>query len=138
MKYLLDTNVISDLVSKSPSQNVRSFLNSLDENSIYLSVITIGDIQFGIHKLESSRKKERLLHWLHTDLLLRFENRIIEIDTHIMLTWGEMSQELKSIGKPMPIMDALIGATALTKHMTLVTRNEKDFVHMDIDLINPF
>ena len=138
MKYILDTNIISELISKSPHEKVISFINTLDEKNIYLSVVTIGEINFGIHKLKSSKKREELLLWLHEDLLSRFENRIIELDTQTMLTWGEISNELKSIGNPMPIMDSLIGATCISKKMVLVTRNEKDFINLKIDIVNPF
>jgi len=138
LKYLLDTNIISELINTSPNKKVISFINTLNENSIYLSVITIGEINFGIHKLKSGKKKEELLLWLHTDLLSRFKNRIIEVDTQTMLTWGKINNELKSIGNPMPIMDSLIGATCISKNMILITRNEKDFINLDIDIINPF
>ena len=75
---------------------------------------------------------------MHEDLLSRFENRIIELDTQTMLTWGEINNELKSIGNLMPIMDSLIGATCISKKMVLVTRNEKDFINLKIDIVNPF
>lgn len=138
MKYLLDTNIISEFISKKPNQKVLEFITSLDENHVFLSVITIGEIKFGIEKVKSEKKKETLSHWLYNDLLERFDGRIVDIDTDMMLKWGEVNQHLQSIGKPMPIMDSLIASSCLAKDFVLITRNEKDFYSFDIEMINPF
>ena len=138
MNYLLDTNIISELISKSPNQKVLDFIRSLNEENLYLSVITIGEIKSGIEKLQNGRKKEALLHWLENELLVRFYGRIIPIDTDVMLKWGTIQNRLKQIGKPLPIMDSLIGATAEVHNFVLVTRNEKDFQNLDIEIVNPF
>ena len=138
MKYLLDTNIISELIKPTPNSNVVSFLDSLNEDDIFISVITVGEIQFGIQKLPNSKKKEQLLSWLHADLLARFHNKVVDIDVETMLLWGEVSQQLKAKGTPMPIMDLLIAATCLKGNYILITRNEKDFAHLDIAIINPF
>lgn len=138
MKYLLDTNIISEFVSRSPSQKVIDYILTLNENDIYLSVITIGEIKAGIEKLADGQKKRNLLHWLENDLLLRFEHRIIAIDIGVMLRWGTVNTQLKRLGKPLPVMDSLIAATAQEKEMLLLTRNEKDFQNLDIKIVNPF
>jgi len=138
LKYLLDTNIISELIKPTPNSNVVSFLDSLNEDDVFISVITIGEIQFGIQKLPSSKKKEQLLSWLYADLLARFHNKVVDIDVETMLLWGEVSQQLKAKGTPMPIMDLLIAATCLKGNYMLITRNEKDFTHLDIEITNPF
>jgi len=138
LKYLLDTNVISELVVNNPNKNVVSFLERLNEQDLYLSVITIGEIKFGIEKLKDGAKKEKLLIWLNNDLLERFEHRIIDIDVDIMLKWGYINSKLQKIGRPVPIMDALIASTALSKNLKLLTRNEKDFKDLDVEMVNPF
>ena len=115
-----------------------SFLERLNEQDLYLSVITIGEIKFGIEKLKDGAKKEKLLIWLNNDLFERFEHRIIDIDVNIMLKWGYINSKLQKIGRPIPIMDALIASTALSKNLKLLTRNEKDFKDMDVEMINPF
>ena len=101
-------------------------------------MVTIGEIKAGVEKLVDSPKKERILHWLDNDLLRRFEGRIIDIDVAVMLQWGIINAQLKKIGKPLPIMDSLIGATVQVNNMVLLTRNEKDFQHLAIKIINPF
>jgi len=138
LKYILDTNIISELSKQNPNKNVVSFINSLDENLIYLSVVTIGEINFGIEKLQNTKKKDELHEWLYKDLLSRFQNRLLDIGIDTMLSWGSINSHLKAIGKPMPIMDSLIGATCQTRDYILITRNEKDFINLDIETINPF
>ena len=138
MKYLLDTNIISEFISKTPNQKVVDYILTLNEEDIYLSVITIGEIKVGVEKLADGKKKDKLLYWLENDLLVRFENRIIDIDTDVMFQWAIINTQLKRLGKPLPIMDSLIGATTQAKDMTLLTRNEKDFKNLDITIVNPF
>ncbi len=138
MRYLLDTNIISEFISKKPNQKVLDFVKSLDEDNIYLSVITIGEIKFGILKVKSQTRKEQLLLWLEDDLLQRFKGKIVDIDIETMLKWGEVNQHLQSIGRPISIMDSLIATSASTKNMILITRNVKDFYNFDIEIINPF
>ena len=141
MKYLLDTNIISEFISKVPNEKVLNFIDSIDECDIYLSVITIGEIKVGIEKLnrETHHKKiDILLNWLENDLLQRFQGRILEIDIDTILKWSEITAKLQKIGKPMPIMDSLIAATCLTNKSILITRNSKDFYNLEIEIINPF
>jgi len=138
VKYLLDTNIISEFISKTPNQKVIDYILALNEDDLYLSVITIGEIKAGIEKLANSQKKDKLLYWLANDLLVRFENKIIDIDIEVMLQWGRLNAYLKQLGRPLPIMDSLIGATTQVKDMTLLTRNEKDFLNLDINIVNPF
>ena len=141
MKYLLDTNIISEFISKKPNQKVLDYINSLDENDIYLSVITIGEIRFGIEKLDKEhqyKKIEMLSNWLNNDLMQRFEGRIVKIDTQTMLKWGEINGQLQKVGRPIPIMDSLIASSCLAKEFILITRNTKDFYSFEMKMINPF
>jgi tRNA(fMet)-specific endonuclease VapC len=138
MIYLLDTNVISELIARQPHPHVVQWIDSLDPNSIYLSVITIGELRRGIEKLPDSRRKATLQDWLHEDLLLRFSGRILAIDTEVMLTWGELIGRLEQAGKPLPAIDSLIAALALYHQCSLVTRNEDDFKETGIMIVNPW
>jgi len=138
LKYLLDTNIVSELISKRPNEKVLQYLQGIEEDHLYLSVVTIGEVKFGIDRLPESVKKEKLFTWLQNDLLERFENRIAEIDIDIMLKWGHINALLSKKGRPLPIMDALIASTALTGNYILITRNEKDFKDLGIQIVNPF
>lgn len=138
MKYFLDTCVISELISKQPNLNVVDFVDTLDQDDVFLSVITIGEISKGIEKLPNSKRKRELENWLKENLLIRFEGNIISLNTDILIKWGELSAKLEGISITLPVMDSLIAATVLTHHMTLVTRNESDFENTGVEIINPW
>ena len=138
MNYLLDTTVISELRARAPNQKVIDWLDSLAPETVYLSVITIGELRKGIEKLAPSRRKEELTLWLETDLLLRFAEHVVDITQAVMLVWGELTGRLEREGKPIPAIDSLIAASVLEGNYTLVTRNEDDFRSTGVSLINPW
>lgn len=138
MKYLFDTCVISELVSKQPSARVVEWVDSLDPDDVYLSVLTIGEIIKGIEKLPNSRQKTELHTWLKEDLLARFQGKIIPIDTDVIVEWGILTAHVESAGKPMPAIDALIAATAKVNQLTLATRNVSDFDAAGMKVLNPW
>jgi len=138
MKYLLDTCVISELVSKRSFPAVVDWIDSIDDEHIYLSVITIGEIKKGIEKLPDSTRKEHLTEWLEEDLLSRFQGRILGVETSVMFTWGILTAKLEKQGTPMPAIDSLIAAITLHGNLTLVTRNVQDFERANVSLFNPW
>ena len=138
MKYLLDTCVISELMTKQPVLRVVDWIDRMEESHLYLSVITIGEIRKGVEKLSPSNKKTVLEEWLNDHLIRRFAGRIVPIDLNIILKWGQMTGALEKTGQTMSAIDSLIAATAYQGHFTLVTRNEKDFLHSKIPLFNPW
>jgi toxin FitB len=138
MKVLLDTNIISEIVARQPNRKVVDWLDSLDPNLVYLTVITIGELQKGISRLPDSERRDNLRAWLYDRLLNRFSGRILLIDEAVMLTWGELVARLEREGRPLPALDSLIAALALHHNCTLATRNEKDFLHSGVSLINPW
>lgn len=138
MRYLLDTNVISELIARQPNAQVVAWIDSLDPTTVYLSVITIGEIRKGIEKLEPSKRKDVLLDWLNTDLLIRFHEHLAEITTEVMLRWGEVTGQLERQGKPVGVVDSLIAAIALAGEFVLVTRNQRDFEGTGVTLLNPW
>lgn len=138
MKYLLDTNVISELVAKKPNPRVVQWIDGLDPNSVYLSVITIGELRKGIEKLPNSQRKQTLRDWLNDDLLIRFSGRILILDIDVMLMWGVLTGQLERTGKPLSAIDSLIAALALHHTCSLVTRNEDDFKNTGVPIINPW
>lgn len=137
MNFLLDTNILSEVTKAEPNVKILDWLQARREDTIYLSVVTIAEIQHGIHRLPESRKKEQLADWLHNNVLVNYANFIIPLDITIMLEWGELTGKLKNRGRSLPIMDSLIAATTKKYNLTLVTRNVADFVDTEILFINP-
>jgi predicted nucleic acid-binding protein len=138
MKYLFDTCVISELVAKRPNQKVIDWIDQLDPDSVYLSVITIGEIRKGVEKLPDSPRKATLQAWLTDELLVRFNGRILPIDIAVILVWGQLIGRLELKGKKMAAIDSLIAASALHNKCELVTRNEDDFKHAGVKIVNPW
>jgi toxin FitB len=136
--YLLDTCLISELVAKRPNQKVVDWLDNQTPESLYLSVITMGEIAKGIHKLGGSQRKDSLQIWLTQILPTRFSGRILGIKVETMLLWGELVGGLEKQGRSLPVMDSLIAAIALQNSLSLVTRNEDDFAGTGIEIVNPW
>lgn len=138
MNYLVDTCVISELIKSSPSKSVIDWINCIDESNLYLSVITLGEIQKGVVKLPDGHKKIKLQNWIDNDLSYRFKGRIISIDLSISIMWGIILSKAEKIGKKLPAIDTLISATAIDKNMILVTRNTKDMIESGAKILDPF
>ncbi len=138
MNYLLDTCLISEMVAKQPNQQVVDWLDAQVPETLYISMITIGEIAKGISKMTASKCKESLMIWLYQNLPDRFKHRILSIDFSTMVLWGNLVAQLEQNGRTLPAMDSLIVAIALQNFLSLVTRNEKDFVGTGVVIINPW
>jgi tRNA(fMet)-specific endonuclease VapC len=138
MNYLLDTCVLSEYTRRHPEPKVLRWVESVDENRLFVSVITIGEIKKGIEIMPPSNRKTDLSIWLNDRLLKRFENRIYDIDTEVMLAWGVLYVRLQTSGRPIPLIDSLIASTALVHNAILVTRNETDFLPTGVQVVNPW
>jgi predicted nucleic acid-binding protein len=138
MNYLLDTCVISEFTQKKPEKKVIEWMDHVDEEMLFLSVITIGEIQYGIERLPDSQRKIELLTWMNDGLLHRFSPRILNLDSSIMYLWGSLTARFESLGKPMGVMDSLIAATALQHNLIIVTRNVSDFIPCGVQILNPW
>lgn len=135
MSYLLDTNVVSELVRKKPSPRVVRWFDEVPDEALHLSTLTLGEIRKGIEGLADGRRKERLRLWLEQDLPAWFEERILPVDAGVANRWGRM---LASIERPTPAIDSLLAATALRHELRLVTRNVNDFQDFGVGIVNPW
>ena len=133
--YLLDTCVISELIKSRPSANITRWIGEQPETALYLSALSFGEIEQGITNLASGAKKERLIAWARTDLLARFRERVLSVDTVVAASWGSFQGESK---QSLPVVDGLIAATGRVHNLTLVTRNTEDLARFDIPLLNPW
>lgn len=138
MTYLLDTCLISELIAKQPNQKVIDWVDAQNPETLYLSVITIGEIAKGITKLVASQRKDVLVIWLSQTLPVRFSDRILGVDIETMMLWGDLIGQLEKQGRSLPVMDSLIAAIALQHSLNLVTRNETDFWGAGVAIVNPW
>ncbi|MEX0647876.1 MAG: type II toxin-antitoxin system VapC family toxin [Balneolaceae bacterium] len=138
MSYLIDTCCISELVKNKPNPNVVKWFSDQDELSMYISVITFGELRKGIEKLPDSKKKKELNRWVNGELLLRFKNRVLNINMEEVNKWGEILAAAEKNGKPLPAIDSLVAATARVHDLSVVTRNIKDIEGSGVEVINPW
>jgi toxin FitB len=138
MKYLLDTCVISELAKPKASQKVVDFVSKENEENLFISTLTFGELIKGIEKLPESAKKDELYAWVENDLKERFGSRIIEINIEIAETWGKIQAAVEKRGKPMSAVDSLIAATGIACNLTVVTRNVADMAQSGVLLFNPW
>lgn len=127
MSFLLDTNVLSEPMKERPNAGVLAWLSQVNEDQVFVSVVTITELRYGIERLAIGKRRERLDGWLRKDLILRFEGRILPVDLQIADACGGLLARSESIGRPMEARDAFIAATAEVHGLTLVTRNTADF-----------
>jgi len=137
MKFLLDTNVISEAKQKKPNEKVLEWLDAQDESKIYLSVLSVGEIRKGIGRLESGKKKAELEEWLEK-LRNRFARRLLPLSEKTFLVWGKMCGEFENKGIVRSALDSLLEATALEHDLILVTRNVKNFQNSQVTILNPW
>ena len=138
MKYILDTCVISELIKPRPSSNVVSWVNSCQEENLYLTTITIGEIQRGIFKLTKSKKRTNLQDWLENELIVRFDKRILGFGLLESKIWGKIQAKSEKNGTKMPILDGLMASIAIVHNMGIATRNIDDMEVSGATLLNPW
>ena len=135
MSYLVDTNVLSELRRKAPNKAVRGWFAARPASTLFLSVLTLGEIRKGIEAVADAERRMRLNDWLETDLPAFFTGRILGIDTAVADRWGRM---VAAAGRPLPAIDSLLAATAAQHGLVLVTRNVRDFAGLPVQLLDPW
>ncbi len=138
MRYLLDTNVLSEPARPHPDPNVVAWLDARSQIDLAISVITLGEIGKGIERLGSGPRRDRLLEWMDVDLARRFRERILPIDDRVALEWGRLSAEGEKRGRQVPVIDGLLLGTASVHNLTFVTRNERDCADRGVPILNPW
>ncbi|MFN0180493.1 MAG: type II toxin-antitoxin system VapC family toxin [Gemmatimonadales bacterium] len=137
--FLLDTNVVSELVKLRPSRRVATWIESVPESILYLSAITIGEIRKGIDLLdEGDPRRAALQVWLDRDVRLRFGDRLLQFDDTVAERWGQLEALAKRRRLTVPTVDAQLAATALHYGLTFVTRNVADVTGIGVPVFNPW
>ena len=138
MRLLLDTNVLSEVTRPVPNARVLNWLDGLDEDRSFISVVSIAEIRRGVALMDEGRKREALADWLARDLPQRFEQRVLPVDELVALAWGDLVGLAKRSGRGLSSMDGLIAATAIAGELILATRNTKDFEGFGMELFDPW
>jgi len=132
---MIDTNVLSELRRKSPDVGVVAWFTQRPPATLYLSVLTLGEIRKGIETLSDEVRRQALVDWLETDLPIFFTGRVLPFDEAVADRWGRL---VAAAGRPLPAIDSLLAATALEHDLVLVTRNVKDFAGLPVQIFNPW
>ena len=127
MNFLLDTNAVSEWVKPRPNPGLIRWMESADEDRLFLSVITLAELDYGVERMPAGLRRSRVERWLRLELLPRFERRFLPVSEEIALVWGRIVALNESAGRPIGIMEAFLAATAQAHGLTLVTRNVSHF-----------
>ena len=138
MNWILDTCVISEFSKARPSSQVIDWIEGCDEETLFMSVLTIGELARGIARLPKSTRRAGLEHWLHAEIVPKFADRVLPITDRIATLWGQASGAADAKGRPVPTVDGLIAATAVIHDCTVVTRNRQDFEHSGARYFDPW
>jgi predicted nucleic acid-binding protein len=138
VSFLLDTNVVSEWVKSRPDRSVVAWLAAVDEDQVFISVVTLAELRYGIERMTAGSRRNRLAQWLQDALPPRFDGRILSIDHIVADVWGKVVARSEAAGRPIGAMDAFIAATAEAHGLILVTRNVSDFEASIKAIINPW
>lgn len=138
MNYLLDTNVISEPTKAPPNAGVLTWLATVDEDSIFMSVVTVTELRYGIDRLPSGKRRSRLDTWLRQELIPRFEGRIVPVDLEIADACGRLVARSEAMGRQLEPRDAFLAATAEVHGLAMVTRNVSDFESIIRNIVTPW
>lgn len=135
MSYLLDTNVVSELVRAKPDAAVLKWFEAVPDQALHFSVLSLGEIRKGVELLKDGARKEKLRLWLEQELTSWLEGRLLPVSAPVADRWGRL---LAEANRPVPAIDGLLAATALHHELRLVTRNEADFRFQGLEVVNPW
>ena len=138
MNFLPDTCFFSEFTKVRPNPQVVAWSDRQPESTLYLSVLTLGELQQGISQMDPSPRQQELEGWLHRELIPRFSGRILEITREVALAWGQLQGEARRHGKPRSVLDSLIAVTAKVHGLAVVTRDVDNMQGMGVELVNPW
>lgn len=137
MSYLLDTTAISEMMRHGPNRGLVDFLTAAPDQSLFTSVLVIGEILFGLARLPDSARRRRLMSRFHELRESRFA-RVLPVDEKAAEFWASQAAEALARGVTVPAIDGLVAATARTRGLLVVTRNARDFVAAGAKVLNPW
>jgi hypothetical protein len=138
MSYLLDTNVLAELVKPAPDPRVVTWVRAQSPLNLFISVVALGEIQRGVTLIASGARRTRLTRWLRTELPKEFRGRLLVVDDEVARAWGQLNAEGRASGRPLPVLDGLLLASAQVHDLTLVTRNVADCADRGHPVFDPW
>jgi predicted nucleic acid-binding protein len=136
--FLIDTCALSELLKTQRDTGVVEWFNNTPQSRLFVSVLTLGELRRGVDRLESGKRRDVYERWLTIDLAERFKGRVLAFDAVAADVWGALDAKTSLRGRTLPTTDAMLAATALSRNLTIVTRNEDDFAGTDVTLHNPW
>jgi toxin FitB len=137
VSFLLDTNAVSEWIKPRPNSGLIHWMESADEDRIFISVVSLAELHYGVERLAAGSRRTRLEHWIQHELPLRFEKRVLPVDIKVAEAWGRTVSRHEAAGRPIGVIDAFLAATTEIHHLTLVTRNVADFPLLKA-ILNPW
>lgn len=137
-KWLLDTNIISELRRPKPEPKVIAFVRGQPLEALYVSEVTLAEIRFGIELLPEATRRAELNDWLTHKVRPMFGERVLPISEDIMFKWRLLVEEGRKAGHTFSQPDLIIAATAQHHGLTVVSRDTKEFVTARVDVFNPW
>jgi predicted nucleic acid-binding protein len=134
VKYLLDTDVVSQYTKLPPNPRVDAWVQRTDDSDLYISGITFAELWYGVGLLPAGKRRTQLENWIEDDLSMQFFNRIVGFDLDVAKRYGSVMARAKKNGHNPNAMDALIAATAAANGMAVATLNRKDFEKLGVEL----
>jgi predicted nucleic acid-binding protein len=135
VKYLLDTDVVSQYTKLPPNPRVDAWVQRTDDSDLYISGITFAELSYGISLLPAGKRRTELENWIEEDLYMQFFNRVVFFDLDVAKRYGSLMARAKKNGYNPNAMDCLIAATAAANGMAVATLNRKDFEKLGVELV---
>ena len=136
--FLLDTNILSEVSEgRKGNAGVVQWIAQAEEESLFLSVLTMGEIRKGLEKMSNLQRKA-IIETFYDAMRVRFSGRILSLDLSTIERWGIIVGSAEAKGIKLPVIDSMIAAVALEHNLTLVTRNTRDFRFVSIPTVNPW
>ncbi|MBA4073250.1 MAG: VapC toxin family PIN domain ribonuclease [Gemmatimonas sp.] len=138
MRCLLDTNILSELVKPRPNGRVTAWIEAQSPLDLHISVLTLGEVEHGIARLTAGTRRTALSQWARVELPAQFVGRLLGVDAAVAVAWGALNARAAEEGRPLPVVDGLLLATAEAFGLTLATRNIADCAHRGVPVYDPW
>ena len=138
MRFLLDTNVLSELVKRAPDPRVVAWMESHSSLDILVSVLTLGELVKGVRLMSAGPRREALEHWVSVELPVQLAGRLLSVDAAVSVAWGSLAAAARRSGRELPVIDGLLLATASTNDLVFATRNLRDCEGRGVEVVDPW